>query len=126
LEDIDSPEIVRNWIAKPPVWLEKRAIGCEPDPALGFLDRGEQEAIALAEGLKADRLIADETEARTVALRRNLTVIGTLGVLRDGARTGLLNLSEAFTRLERTSFYVSQSLIRSFLEGEAALRRECG
>lgn len=94
LEDKRSPEIVRKWVANSPAWLERRAIGREPDPSLDFLDKGEREAIALAEELNAGRLIADETEARAEALRRNIAVIGTLGVLRDGARAGLIDLRE--------------------------------
>lgn len=79
----------------------------EPDPSLNFLDRGEREAIALAEEYGADRLVVDETLARKEAQRRNLSVIGTLGVLRNAARAGLLNLPEALAQLQETNFYVA-------------------
>jgi len=89
------------------------------DPSLNFLDRGEREAIALAEELRADRLIADETLARAEAVRRRLSVIGTLGVLRNAARAGLLALPEALSKLQATSFYIAPELIRSLIEEEA-------
>jgi predicted nucleic acid-binding protein len=92
----------------------------EPDLSLNFLDQGEREAIALAEELHADRLIADESLARREAIRRKLSVIGTLGVLRNAARAGLLSLLEALSRLQETSFYVAPELIRSLLEEDAA------
>ncbi len=45
LEDARSPEIVRKWIAKAPAWLENRAIGGEPDPALDFLEKGSEKRL---------------------------------------------------------------------------------
>jgi hypothetical protein len=40
------------------------------------LDRGEQDAILLAESLKAERLIIDDLEGRREAAHRGLPVIG--------------------------------------------------
>jgi predicted nucleic acid-binding protein len=94
-----------------------------PDSSLNFLDRGEREAVALALEVGADRLIADETLAREEAKRRNVSVIGTLGVLRNAARANLLRLPEALSKLQQTNFYVAPELIRSLLE-EDALRRK--
>jgi predicted nucleic acid-binding protein len=91
LQDINSPDLVRAWVAQVPAWLERPALNREPDASLDFLDRGEREAIALAEELGADRMIVDETLAREEAQRRNLFVIGTLGVLRNAARVDLLD-----------------------------------
>jgi predicted nucleic acid-binding protein len=99
LQDTNTPDMVRTWVAQAPAWLELRQLIGAPDPSLGFLDQGEREAIALAEEVHADRLIADETLARAEAIRRNLPVIGTLGVLRNGARAGLLSLPEALSKL---------------------------
>jgi predicted nucleic acid-binding protein len=119
LQDVHTPEIVRIWVSHAPAWLEVRPPFGVPDPSLDFLDRGEREAIALAEELRADRLIVDETLARTEAVRRMLPVIGTLGVLRNATRSGLLSLPEALLKLQETSFYVAPELIRSLLEEDA-------
>jgi predicted nucleic acid-binding protein len=83
------------------------------------LDRGEQEAIALAVQCHADRLIVDDMLARKEAIRRNLSVIGTHGVLRNAARLGLLALPEALSKLQETSFYAAPELIRSLLDEDA-------
>jgi predicted nucleic acid-binding protein len=79
-------------------------------------DRGETEAIALAEELHADWLIIDEMAGRTETVRRGLQTVGTLGILRDGHIAGLLNLKEALQSLQTIGFHASQSLIRSLLE----------
>ena len=71
------------------------------DPALGFLDPGEREAIALAEELQADQLLLDGADARREAARRNLPFIGTLGVLREAAHRELLDLRVVLVQLRR-------------------------
>ena len=119
LNDAGAPAEVRAWIAHVPNWLEIRPPRITPDASLGLLDRGEREAIALAEEVHADRLIADETLARIEATRRNLSVIGTLGVLRNAARANLISLPKAIEKLQKTSFYVAPDLIRSLLEEDA-------
>jgi predicted nucleic acid-binding protein len=68
-------------------------------------------------------LIADETLAREEAKRRNVSVIGTLGVLRNAARASLLVLPGALSKLQQTSFYVAPELIRSLLEEDAARQK---
>jgi predicted nucleic acid-binding protein len=120
LQDAHTPPVVRAWLGQAPPWLEKRELIHTSDAALNFLDRGEREAIALAEELGAGRLIIDESLAREEAHRRNLSVIGTLGVLRNAARAGLLNLPEALAKLQETSFYVAEDLIQSLLEEDGA------
>jgi len=55
--------------------------------------------------------------------RRNVAVIGTLGVLRNAARADLLALPEALSKLQRTNFYVAVELIQSLLEEDSARRR---
>jgi predicted nucleic acid-binding protein len=66
-----TPEVVREWLASRPSWLEIR----RPDHSLGpevDLDWGEREAIALVEEVSADLLLVDDAA-------------GTLRVLADGA-----------------------------------------
>ncbi len=112
----ETPEAVRAWIETPPGWFELRKLTAGPDPLLGFLGRGERESIALADQVKAGRLIVDEMPARIEAIRRNISVIGTLGILRNGARANLLNLPETLSELQRAGFYMSPELIQSVLE----------
>jgi len=75
------------------------------------LDAGERDAILLAMELRADQLIVDDREGRREAERRGIPVIGTLGVLREAASLGLLDIREAIQRLQTTSFYVSPEVL---------------
>ena len=115
LQHQETPDVVRRWIAGPPSWLQVQALRSVLDPALGFLDAGEREAIALAEELQADQLLLDDADARREAARRNLPFIGTLGVLREAARRELLDLRVVLVQLQETSFFVDPILIQSLL-----------
>ena len=53
------------------------------------LDRGEAEAIVLAEESRADYLLMDEKRGRAIAKARGLDVIGLLGVLLKARKAGL-------------------------------------
>lgn len=115
LDHESTPEVVRAWLAGRPTWLEIQ----QPTHNLGpdvHLDRGEQEAIALAEEVGADLLLVDEWEARQEAERRHLHAVGTLRVLADGARRGLTNIEEDFERLRQTNFRVAPRLLESLLD----------
>jgi predicted nucleic acid-binding protein len=110
-----APVQVRRWIESPPGWLEVRS----PLPTFrdtSLLGPGEGDAIALAEQLGADRIMMDETVGRSVALSRGLQIIGTLGVLRDAHRAGLLDLATSIERLRATSFRASPQILQSILE----------
>jgi predicted nucleic acid-binding protein len=72
----------------------------------------------LAEEIHADLLIIDESRGRQEAKRRQLPFTGTLGVLRAGARVGLLDLSSAVARLRQTSFHIAQDVLDKLVKGE--------
>ncbi len=112
---IETPEAVRTWIGQRPAWLEIRHLTKRPEPGLESLGAGEREAIALAEEIDADRLILDDRAARRVARERNLTVIGTLGILAEAAGHGLLDLSKAISALQQTNFHVSPDVLALLL-----------
>jgi len=57
-----------------------------------YLDEGEAEAITLAKEMQAEYLLIDEKRGRDQALKRNVKVIGTLGVLVLAKRSGLIHL----------------------------------
>jgi predicted nucleic acid-binding protein len=107
-----TPDIVREWIAVPPSWVDVRPIAPEALAAITEdLDLGERAAIALAETVHADLLLIDEAAGRAEARRRRLRVTGTLGVLRTAAEQGLVNVPDLVTRLRTTSFYVDDALV---------------
>jgi predicted nucleic acid-binding protein len=83
LSAASAPAVVRDWITRPPTWVEVHPV--PPDAVstiTGDLDLGERAAIALAETMRADLLLIDEAAGRAEAKRRHLRVTGTLGVLR--------------------------------------------
>lgn len=86
------------------------------DAALEKLDAGERDAIALAEQLSADQLIVDELLGRREAERRGLSVIGTIGVLREAADEGFLDLRTSIERLRQTSFHISPAILPTLLD----------
>jgi predicted nucleic acid-binding protein len=119
-----APRQVREWIGHAPQWLVLiRPTSVPADMALE-LERGEQEAIALAEELGAAYLLADDGTARIVARHRGIPVIGTLGILRDAAAMKLIDLRESLANLLDTNFYASSELIERLLEEDSRRRRE--
>ena len=131
LGDSRRPIPVRNFIGAPPSWLRIQ----EPDrmESLPNLHRGEIEAISLARQLQARLVLIDERGAAAAARGLGLNVVGTVGVLERAAENGLLNLREAFLRLRRTDFWVSERLLNERLKvceerqrSRAARKREPG
>ena len=110
-----TPAVVRVWMATSPAWLDIQDVGTAPDASLSHLDRGEQEAIMLAQALHADLLLMDEWEGRREAERRALTVTGILGLLERAAQRELLDLPATLMRLLTTNFYAPANLIRDML-----------
>jgi predicted nucleic acid-binding protein len=109
-----APATVREWIRKPPAWVEVRPV---PSDAVSMitedLDLGERAAIALAETVHADLLLIDEAAGRAEAKRRHLRVTGTLGVLRAGAEHGLVNVPDLLERLKASNFYLDETLVNA-------------
>ncbi|MBV9034381.1 MAG: hypothetical protein JO182_07795 [Acidobacteriaceae bacterium] len=122
LQNPETPDPVRSWLAHAPPWLQVQLLHSQPDPKLDYLDAGEREAIALAEEWRADQILLDEMDARREAMRRQLPFIGTLGILRRAAQLDLLDLPSTLTQLLETTFYVNPELIRSLLDEDARRR----
>lgn len=122
LTNFKAPAAVRMWADTLPPWVEVRA--ASHVMLDDILDPGEAEAIILAEQLKADSLLLDELEARREALRRGLPVAGTVGVLEKAAECDFINLSEAFSRLARTSFHIAPEVLQQALQRDASSRKK--
>ncbi len=113
--DPNAPPALQQWIANPPPWLIIRAVPVI-DATLSSLDLGEQAAITLAQTLSADLLIIDERLGRQIARERGISIIGTLGILDDAASQSLVDLSDSITRLQKTNFRISRSIIQALLD----------
>jgi predicted nucleic acid-binding protein len=119
LQATATPPAVKRWIANRPQWLEVRRLMMPPDLSLYHLDEGEREAIQMAQELGADLLLVDEKAARQEAAKRNLSTVGTLGILDRAADKGLVDFAQALQLLKQTSFYISSSVELFFLERDA-------
>jgi uncharacterized protein len=82
------------------------------------VDRGEAEAIALAEELHADHLLIDERKGRRLAQQQGVPVVGLLGVVLLARRAKLI--SSARTLLEeldaKAGIYLSDELKNAALK----------
>jgi predicted nucleic acid-binding protein len=123
LQRDSTPQVVKEWIAARPGWIDVRQARMQADDALAMLGVGERQAISLARELKAAAIIIDEERGRKEARRVGLYVIGILGVLRDAAERGLIDLPTALERLRRTNFRVSEPIIQSLLLRDAERNR---
>jgi uncharacterized protein len=62
-------------------WLQVRQVSAIGNNIPAELDNGEREAIALALEMQTQKILLDEQEARQVAQKLGLRVMGTLGIL---------------------------------------------
>ena len=109
-----APRPVQEWASNAPRWFE--VLTPNTNLRLGQLDLGESEAIALAVELHADVLLIDDLAGRQEAVRRGLRVAGTLSVLDDADKAGLVNFDEAVAQLRKTSFRVSEAVISEIMQ----------
>ena len=81
------------------------------------LDLGESEAIALADTLPDPLLLIDERKGRLIAQNMGIKVIGTLGVLLQAKRAGLIEqIKPLLDTLVNANIRISEPLYRSILE----------
>ncbi len=106
-------EPVRRWANSPPKWLTVQE-PAEIDKTLpAKLGRGEAEAISLAKEIGADTTLLDDRDAREAAKVRGLEVVGTLGVLEEAAKRGLIDIEQKIKDLKGTTFRASETLYQS-------------
>jgi predicted nucleic acid-binding protein len=117
-----TPALVRAWMGNLPDWMEVRSLGSAPSQFPLKLGLGEREAITLAQQLVADALLTDDFAARTEALRRQIPVLGTLGVLDMAAEQGLVDFRTVLGKLMVTNFRAGSKLIQFFLDRDTIRR----
>lgn len=118
LRSPEGPGPPRKWVQKAPAWLQveqppreaPEGLSPETEERLRSLDRGERQAIQLAEATGSGLLIIDERDGRKVAKEAGLRITGTLGVLDEAASDGLVDAREVAEQLRETSFRASSEL----------------
>jgi predicted nucleic acid-binding protein len=104
------PAVLR-WLKSKPSWLIVRVMVLEAEPALETLGPGEREAIQLAKHEHADLVLMDEKLGVRIAREQGLSVTGTLGVLVQGARQGLVDIERALADLQATDFRCTRRVL---------------
>jgi hypothetical protein len=110
-DEIDASP--RGFEGARPDWIQVQSVrdAAAAGDLLRDLDRGEAEAIVLAEELQAFLLI-DESGGRRFALARGLQITGTLGVLLAAKLAGHIeSLTAMLELLEDEGFHMSARLV---------------
>ena len=80
------------------------------------VDRGEAEAISLAQSIRGSLLLVDDSRARRVAHRLGVRLVGTVGLLRRAKNAGWISeLRPLLESLQRNGIYIRQKLIDAVL-----------
>ncbi len=123
--DAELTEIVSSWDDQKPSWIvvetlsETESSQAEVLYRLGLLGAGESEAIILAQRIKADWLLTDDTLARIFANKIGIEVHGSLGIVLWAAATEHLQYVEAKSaigRLAQSSLWISQTILNEAYE----------
>ncbi len=100
------------------VFIHVEKVGNERLVALleEFVDRGEAEAIVLALELNADLLLIDDRDARDLAKKLGLQVMGTLGVLALAKYRELIREAKPIVdELIKSGFWITRRILERFL-----------
>ena len=82
-----------------------------------FADAGETEAMLLYKEVSADYLLIDDKRGRKVAKINQIKTIGSLGVLLQAKRIGLIPLiAPLLEQITESPVFISDSLIQTVLE----------
>ena len=110
-----APAAVLDWAKSPPAWLTVQTPASVP-PRFDNLDFGERQALALAKEINADLVLLDDKVARRFAINEALKVKGTLGVVADSAKAGLLDFRTTVEALQQSSMHLDPKLVQRIIE----------
>ena len=132
------PQLYQQVLASPAVWDEVTVQGAglpgaqvfrqltwltiqapEPkmlEPLSILIDRGEAEAIALAQSIPDSTVLLDDAQARRVAERLGVRRIGSLGILRRAKKAGLISEVKVYIeQLRNSGIYIRSNLVEAIL-----------
>ena len=115
---------VRQWVEQRPAWLTVKGLRSPPSHSfVKTLDPGECEALQLALETHPAFVLMDERLGRRAAAALGLTVIGALGVLREGYRLRYIaEPLDLLNQMRHIGFRVSQPLYYEFQQEIQSIR----
>jgi len=114
---VQSQHKARAEVVKRNPWIQRRAVTGREALALlpSQLHPGEREAIILAQQLDAQLLI-DERRGRKIAREQGLAVFGSLRVLAEAKRLGLILAAKPLVdSLRAAGYWIDEKLVSLFL-----------
>jgi predicted nucleic acid-binding protein len=122
LDNVLIPPAVASEIAPSlrvrPSWVQiwSSPFSLDPMPWWSSLDPGGIEAIALALELSANMVVLDDRPARRAAHELGLNVVGSLGILLEAHRRGLIGtVRPDLDAMVEAGFHMSRALYREIL-----------
>ena len=115
-----APQKVKDWLTRPPSWLEITSV-TQAHPIRG-LHKGETEALQLALERRADAVLMDDMDGRAAARRLGIPAIFTVAILELAAEKDLIELPAAIAKLKQTSIFISQAILDAALERDKERR----
>ena len=87
-------------------------------------NRGERDAIRLAQEIAAEAILLDDERPRRVATQLGLRVVGTIGVLEQAANLGFVaDLKAIHDQLRVSDFYISERVLDDSLRRHLQVQR---
>lgn len=122
---ITTPQIADEYGTPLPTWVTILSVKnkqLQNELSL-IVDPGEASAIALATEIENNYLITDDLQARKLAIKLGLPMIGTLGVLLLAKQAGLIALIAPYLdRIKKTNFRMAPALFNAVLKEAGELR----
>ena len=113
-EILVTPEVRTEIHGELPLWVSVM----QPGPVLATdhygvkLDAGESSAIYYSENNHVDLVLMDERKGRSVCGRLNIPVLGTVGVIQDAKRAGIIPLARPLINaLVADGLFLSQIVV---------------
>ena len=108
-----TPTIAQEYQEELPEWITTQSPNEQSYRAIAeIIDEGEASAIALALEIDDCRLILDDIRARKYAKQLDLSVIGTLGIVAQAQKAGIIpSALTVIDKIQATNFRLSERVI---------------
>ena len=113
-----TPEVAKEFVDELPVWIKIESVADlkYQEFLTTQIDLGEASAIALATEKADPLLLLDDLKARRLAIKLNMKVTGTLGVISKAKQMGIIErIKPIIEKLRVTNFRISETVITELL-----------